>query len=356
MNDTATAPTPLRRSTAMADAAPPQTRAMPQAQRPGAQQQSLAMERPSLVTLLRSPRVLEGLGRVAGSVLKPERLASLVINSLHKTPLLAQCEPKTVLGSLMASAALGLEPNTPSGLSYLIPYKERRKDPVTGRWGDVWVCQMQISYRGFITLAHRSKAVLTVKAEAIREGDLWDYEEGTDWHLRYAKSLSGRGDLLGAFCFTRHPGEVSLASVLTSEDIRRARSASETYRAAERARDKAETPEEVASAQNRYDNTPWVKHEDPMAAKTAIKRHLLSMPIWDDHFRLLNQAAAFDSATEDGTANVEALGEMVMGGDAAHVKAIFAGDADLPEPPPREEEPPPPTDDDAQAAGAGGEP
>ena len=70
----------------------------------------------------------------------------------------------------LASAALGLEPNTPAGLSYLIPYKERRKDPVTGKWGDVWVCQMQISYRGFITLAHRSKAVLTVKAAAIRRG------------------------------------------------------------------------------------------------------------------------------------------------------------------------------------------
>lgn len=343
-------PTPRRADSAMAGSAPAQTRTMPQALRASQQGQGDgALERPSIVTLLRSQRVLEGLGRVAGDILNPERLTALVINSIHKTPLLAQCDPKTVLGSLMASAALGLEPNTPAGLSYLIPYKERRKDPVTGKWGDVWVCQMQISYRGFITLAHRSKAVLTVKAAAIRRGDIWDYAEGTTWHLTYAKALTGRKELLGAFCFTRHPGDTSLASVLSLEDVHRARNASETWRAAIRGIERAKTPDEISSANARHANTPWVKYEDAMAEKTAIKRHLLGMPIWDQHSMLLSQAASYDSASEDGLVDVAALGQMVLAGDAAHVGAIMTGEADLPEMPPREDEPPLPTDGDTQS-------
>lgn len=50
------------------------------------------------------------------------------------------------LAALMNAAQLGLEPNTPLGQAYLIPYKNK----------SVLECQFQIGYKGLIDLAYRN--------------------------------------------------------------------------------------------------------------------------------------------------------------------------------------------------------
>lgn len=57
------------------------------------------------------------------SVITGERFARMVLTAMSNTPQLASCTPKSFLGAMMQAAQLGLEPNTPLGEAYLIPFR-----------------------------------------------------------------------------------------------------------------------------------------------------------------------------------------------------------------------------------------
>lgn len=56
------------------------------------------------------------------SIMTPERFTRIVVTAIQTNPLLAKCSPASFLNAMMNSAQLGLEPNTPLGQAYLIPY------------------------------------------------------------------------------------------------------------------------------------------------------------------------------------------------------------------------------------------
>ena len=59
------------------------------------------------------------------SVITPERFTRMALSALNTTPKLQECTPMSFLAALMNAAQLGLEPNTPLGQAYLIPYKNK---------------------------------------------------------------------------------------------------------------------------------------------------------------------------------------------------------------------------------------
>ena len=68
--------------------------------------------------------------RALPSVITPERFTRMVLSALSTNPKLAACTPKSFLGAMMRAAQLGLEPNTPLGQAYLIPYRNKGVDEV----------------------------------------------------------------------------------------------------------------------------------------------------------------------------------------------------------------------------------
>ena len=72
------------------------------------------------------------------SVLTPERFTRIALSALNNTPQLKQCTPMSFISALLTAAQLGLEPNTPLGQAYLIPYKNK----------GALECQFQIGYKG----------------------------------------------------------------------------------------------------------------------------------------------------------------------------------------------------------------
>ena len=60
------------------------------------------------------------------SHLKPERLARIVTTEIRRNPKLMQCTRESLLGALMLSAQLGLEPG-PLGHVYYIPYNNKKQ-------------------------------------------------------------------------------------------------------------------------------------------------------------------------------------------------------------------------------------
>lgn len=64
------------------------------------------------------------------SVITPERFTRMTLSALSVNPKLGACTPKSFLGAMMSAAQLGLEPNTPLGQAYLIPYRNKGVDEV----------------------------------------------------------------------------------------------------------------------------------------------------------------------------------------------------------------------------------
>lgn len=252
-----------------------------------------------------NPRFARGIAAVAGKFMTADRMLRLCVNAVKKTPKLMQCDPQSVLGAMMASAALGLEPNTVQQQAFLIPYKRRAK--IGNEWVDVFDCQFQVGARGFITLAYRSPQIKLITSGAIHQGDKWEQEEGSQAFLKYAKTLGDRGPLLGAFSYVRFTSGDEGACVLPLDELMKIRSRSETYRSlAERLR-VAENEKDRAKAQAAYDDQPWVMWADDMAAKSATKKHAKQLPL--THADTLAIAADLDDRGEAGVLDMKAFAD-----------------------------------------------
>ena len=125
------------------------------------------------------------LAAVAASHLNPERMMRTLALSVSKTPKLAECTPMSLLGAMMTSASLGLEPNTPLGLAYLIPFEDRRNNRVEA--------QLVIGYRGYIQLGHNSRQIASLDAAVHYSDDpVWKWRRGSNAVLEHEQ-----GDMAG---------------------------------------------------------------------------------------------------------------------------------------------------------------
>src|SRR5690606_36962479 len=84
---------------------------------------------------------------------------------------LDKCTIPSFASAIMACSTLGLEPNTPLGHAYLIPFKNNKK-------GGVYEVQLIVGYKGLTELMYRSGIVASVKCNAVFEGDEFRYELG----------------------------------------------------------------------------------------------------------------------------------------------------------------------------------
>jgi len=273
----------------------------------------------TILDYLDDKRVQTGLAAVAGKFLSADRVLRLCVNAIKKTPKLIQCEPQSVLGALMTSTALGLEPNTVQQQAFLIPYKKRAK--IGGQWVDVLECQFQIGYRGFITLMYRSKRVVSVTSSAIHRGDVFDNEEGSNAFLRYKKALEERGELIGSFSYVKLTDMGESSCVLPLDEVYKIRARSESFRTLSLAVEQAENDKDRRKAEDKLAECPWVMWEDDMAAKSAIKKHAKGLPIASNDALLgLVSASEVDDSADAGVLDLASLV------DPDHVKATMAGD------------------------------
>ena len=82
----------------------------------------------------------------------------------------------------MQAAQLGVEPNTPIGQAYLIPYGNQ--------------VQFQLGYKGLIDLAYRSGEVQSIQAHEVHENDTFEYELGLNPKLKHVPAMKDRGPVI----------------------------------------------------------------------------------------------------------------------------------------------------------------
>ena len=204
------------------------------------------------------------------SVITGERFARMVLTAMSNTPQLASCTPKSFLGAMMQAAQLGLEPNTPLGEAYLIPFRNH----------GTLECQFQVGYKGMISLAHRSG--LYVQAHEVHENDDFDVEYGLDPKLVHKPVFKDRGNVVAYYGMWKDKDGNFGFEVMSREDIEaHARKYSQSYGKG---------------------FSPWKTNFDEMAKKTVIKKAMKYAPLTTEFIR---------GVTADGTIKTELSKDMV---------------------------------------------
>lgn len=186
--------------------------------------------------------------------LDTERFTRIAITCVRTTPKLAECDAISLVGALMVSAQLGLEPGGPLGQAFLVP-----------RWNSktsTYDATFQLGYKGIIELARRSGQLLSIEAHEVCENDEFSYSYGLNDNLEHKPLLRGeRGRVYAYYAMAKFKDGGHAFVVMSLDDIegRKARSSS---------KDKG----------GKFYG-PWVTDYDAMARKTCIRALAPYLPL-----------------------------------------------------------------------------
>ncbi len=200
-------------------------------------------------------QMMPAIKRALPKTITPERFSRIVVTAISNNPNLQRCTPESFIGAMMNAAQLGLEPNTPLGQAYLIPYGNS--------------CQFQIGYQGLIDVARRAGTM--VSAHEVKENDEFTYTLGLNPNIVHKPALNNRGKTIGYYGIWKNKDQYGF-EFKTLEEIK------------EFAKDKSKS----------FGNGPWQTDFDAMAKKTVIKMALKYAPKAVE----LEQAMASDDTTK----------------------------------------------------------
>jgi len=235
-----------------------------------------------------------------------DRMLTIAQTAATSVPALLDCYTPSLFGAMIKCSQLGLEPNNALGQAYMIPFKNNKKNRT-----DV---QLIIGYRGMIDLARRSGHVVSMNAQAVREGDEFDWGFGLEEKLDH-KPGSDRGEITHFYAYAKLTGGGHQFDVLTKQDV-----------------DKI-----MASTQSRGQYGPWKDHYEQMGRKTMIRRLFNYLPVSIE----MAEAASIDSQSDGGID--QGLDEVLSG-----EYTVVEPSDDAPQIEQQEEEPEPIVDDNGE--------
>lgn len=191
------------------------------------------------------PAITEALPKSKG--MDAERLARITLTTLKTNPKLLECSIESLLGCVLTSAQLGLEPSL-LGSCYFVPYKG--------------TASFQIGYKGLIDLVTRKGEVINIVAQEVRKGDNFHYEFGRNETLKHIPAANAdRGEIEYFYAYANMKNGGFAFQVMHVSEIEKIR---DNY-----------------SVSYKYDknNSIWAKHFSDMALKTVIKRLIKYLPI-----------------------------------------------------------------------------
>lgn len=215
------------------------------------------------------------------SVMTPERFSRITLSALSANQKLKECTPQSFLGAMMTAAQLGLEPNTPLGQAYLIPFRNNKKG--------VTECQFQLGYKGLIDLAYRSGEVSIIQAHTVYENDEFTYELGIDPKLRHIPANSNRGNPIAYYAMFKTKTGGYGFQVMSIEDIR----------------------QHAQKFSKSFGDGPWKTNFDEMAKKTVLKKVLKYAPLKSDFVRGIVQDGSVKNEIGSDMSDIPDVGEYI---------------------------------------------
>ena len=188
------------------------------------------------------------IARVLPKAITPERLLGIFEMIFNSSPKLADCSQKSLIGAVIQTAQLGLQPGT-IGHIHLIPFNNK----------GVMECQLIIGYRGYVELVNRSKQATILSADVVYEKDQFTYKQGLNPVLDHIPAKKERGEKIGVYCIAKN--------LLANEKVF-------VYL------QKAEVEKIKATSKSAdSDYSPWRTWPDEMWKKSAVKRISKLLPL-----------------------------------------------------------------------------
>ena len=200
-----------------------------------------------------------------------DRMIRLACTEFAKNPMLQDCTPVSVFGSIIQASQLGLEIGV-LGQAYLIPFKKNFK--VGGEWKSQMECQFIPGYKGLIALARRSGEVTSIETNIVYDQDKFSLKLGIDSAIEHEPFLDGdRGAARLVYGVAKFKDGGHHLEWMTMSDVLKIRE-----------RSKAK------------DSGPWITDFEQMVRKTLIRRMANYLPMSVE----LEAALQVDAAVNDG--------------------------------------------------------
>lgn len=195
----------------------------------------------------------------------PDRLIKLALVAASRTPLLLQCDAKSIVQGVMTAAQLGLDCGGVLGSAYLVPFKNAKN-------GGRYEAQLIVGYRGLVDLARRSGEIDTIEAHVVYANDKFEVAFGLDPVLRHVPCLTDEaGEPVLVYGIARLKDGGRQVEVMTRSQVERIRSRSRAGQSG-----------------------PWVSDWSEMARKTVVRRLCKYLPLSPE----LADALAVDEKVE----------------------------------------------------------
>jgi phage RecT family recombinase len=149
--------------------------------------------------------------QVLGSLMTVERFTRTLIVSCEREPKLLLADRQSLLNAAMTGAVLGLEADGVTGQFFPIPFADRKNNRI--------VVQPCIGYKGYNTIGARSG--LTIAASVVREGDEFDYGEGSKPFVNFRKKLGGETSrsIIAVWATATSNDRTPVVKILSIEEI-----------------------------------------------------------------------------------------------------------------------------------------
>jgi len=212
-------------------------------------------------------RMAPEIAKVLPQHIKSDHLLRVAMTEIRKNPKLLECSSQSLLGALMLSAQLGLEPGI-LGHAYLIPYYNNKTKSTE--------VQFQIGYKGYIDLVRRSGELQTLDVHEVCRGDAFEYEYGLTPKLMHRPALENRGAAYCYYAIAKFKDGGFSFLVMSVQDI-------------DKYRKRSKSP----------DYGTWVTDYDAMAKKTVIKQLAKYLPLSTEIQRSMTQDETTKKEYED---------------------------------------------------------
>lgn len=127
------------------------------------------------------------------------------IDYIRRVPKLMECDPLSVVNSLMTIASFRFIPSSVAGEAYIIPYGDQ--------------ATFQIGYKGYVTLFFRA-GVKKIYSDIIREKDTYSLVDGELTHtIDMTLGKEERGAAIGAYVRATLPSGETVVKYMNAKDI-----------------------------------------------------------------------------------------------------------------------------------------
>lgn len=214
-----------------------------------------------------------------------ERFVRIAITTIRQNPKLAKCNQESLLGALMVSAQLGLEPGT-LGQCYLIPFENKKAGTVE--------CQFQIGYKGLIELLRRSGQLSDIYSYTVYENDDFNIEYGLSRTLTHKPNFDERGEIKGFYAVAILKDGAKAFEYMTKDEI---------------------TKHEEKYRKGSYKNDVWNKNFEEMAQKTVVKKLLKWLPVSVEFLEMASKDEKSFKVVDDKSTEVQEIEILENNGD-----------------------------------------